>query len=258
MIKILQNSHNHGIIYGMIQQAEAEWLRFKDPHDPKKNWLFDATFLLSNWSCIFGKGCKGVLDHDATSLNQGCCSHGAHLIDAKEEKKIQKLAKKLPDNLWQFAKIARKKGVTKRTKADEIVTRKVDGACIFLNRPEFHTSAGCALHLMALEENVSPYKYKPTVCWQVPIKVDYLNEDHDYELTIVRQWERRDWGEGGEDFHWWCTESPDAFVGKVPCYVALKDELTEICGKELYESLAKELTRIKNTVRLTHPGVRRK
>ena len=30
---------------------------------------------------------------------------------------------------------------------------------------------------------------------------------------MVRQWDRRHWGEGGEEFHWWCTEDPAAFVG---------------------------------------------
>jgi hypothetical protein len=33
-------------------------------------------------------------------------------------------------------------------------------------------------------------------------------------ITRISQWNRSDWGEGGEEFHWWCTESPDAFVGK--------------------------------------------
>ena len=31
--------------------------------------------------CIYGAGCKGVLDGDATELAQGCCSYGAHFID---------------------------------------------------------------------------------------------------------------------------------------------------------------------------------
>ena len=44
-------------------------------------WRFDTEFLTSNWTCLFGRGCKGILDHDATELGQGCCSLGAHFGD---------------------------------------------------------------------------------------------------------------------------------------------------------------------------------
>ncbi len=44
-------------------------------------WRFERAFLESNWTCLFGRGCKGILDRDATELNQGCCSLGAHFGD---------------------------------------------------------------------------------------------------------------------------------------------------------------------------------
>ena len=47
----------------------------------QRTWEFDATFLRSNYKCIYGEGCKGVLDGPAEELQQGCCSYGAHLID---------------------------------------------------------------------------------------------------------------------------------------------------------------------------------
>ena len=31
--------------------------------------------------CIFGCGCKGILDEPAPKLMQGCCSFGAHFVD---------------------------------------------------------------------------------------------------------------------------------------------------------------------------------
>ncbi len=37
-----------------------EWVSFEDP-DEERTWLFDVTFLQSNWHCIFGNGCQGVL-----------------------------------------------------------------------------------------------------------------------------------------------------------------------------------------------------
>ena len=40
-----------------------EWLSFNDPDDDR-TWVFDVTFLLSAWTCIFGHGCKGVLTEE--------------------------------------------------------------------------------------------------------------------------------------------------------------------------------------------------
>ena len=44
-------------------------------------WRFEREFLDSNWTCLFGNGCKGILREDAEELNQGCCSLGAHFGD---------------------------------------------------------------------------------------------------------------------------------------------------------------------------------
>ncbi|MCB1039311.1 MAG: hypothetical protein KDA94_07275, partial [Acidimicrobiales bacterium] len=69
-----------------------------------------------------------------------------------------------------------------------------------------------------------------------------------------------DWGEGGHDFHWWCTESPEAFVGRRPVYRELEAELTELVGKEVYRLVAKHLDRRLRRhgteVFLPHPAVR--
>ena len=32
-------------------------------------WLFDRDFLTSTWTCIWGRGCKGILDEPAEHLN---------------------------------------------------------------------------------------------------------------------------------------------------------------------------------------------
>ena len=57
-----------------------EWISFEDP-DEDRTWVIDATFLLSDWTCIYGQGCQGVLTGDATGMQQGCCSYGAHFLD---------------------------------------------------------------------------------------------------------------------------------------------------------------------------------
>ena len=60
-----------------------EWVSFDDP-DEERTWLFDVTFLVSAWTCIFGQGCQGVLTGPAPELVQGCCSYGAHFTGKKD------------------------------------------------------------------------------------------------------------------------------------------------------------------------------
>ena len=57
-----------------------EWISFEDEHE-QRTWLFDATFLRSNYRCIYGDGCLGILDRPAPELALGCCSYGAHFVD---------------------------------------------------------------------------------------------------------------------------------------------------------------------------------
>ena len=111
-----------------------EWVSFDDP-DEERTWLFDVTFLASDWTCIFGQGCQGVLTGPAPELVQGCCSYGAHFTGKKDARTVRagRRATLTPDQ-WQFHKQGQKGVVKKRTDGD-LGTRLVDGACIFLNRP---------------------------------------------------------------------------------------------------------------------------
>ena len=115
--------------------------------DGDVTWRFDRRFLASNWTCIWGRGCKGILDEPAEHLNQGCCSIGAEVTDVDEAMNISALAATLDDDLFEH------RGAID---ADDVFddsgrtnTKVVDGACIFLNRPGFAGGEGCALHLAA-------------------------------------------------------------------------------------------------------------
>src|SRR5712692_5483296 len=135
-----------------------EWVSFEDP-DEERTWIFDVTFLLSGWQCIFGHGCQGVLTGPAPELEQGCCSYGAHFTDDEDMARVEAAAATLTAEQWQF----RDRGVTRAGKVrvlrvnkdGEAVTRQADDACIFLNRSGFAAGAGCALHVAALQRGVS-------------------------------------------------------------------------------------------------------
>src|SRR5690606_35625455 len=120
-------------------------------------------------------------------------------------------------------------------------------ACIFLNRPGFPGGAGCALHRGALDANERPMDWKPGVCWQLPLRLDEQTDDTGHVTSTVREWKRRDWGAGGFEFRWWCTDAPDAFVGAEPVYVAMRDELVELVGMWAYERLVHHIERERPT-----------
>ena len=54
---------------------------------------------------------------------------------------------------------------------------------------------------------------KPTVCWQLPLRAVDREEEDESMTTILTEFGRDGWGEGGEEFGWWCTEAPEAFTG---------------------------------------------
>ena len=120
-------------------------------------------------------------------------------------------------------------------------TRVVDGACIFLNRPGFAGGAGCALHLAAIDANESPLDWKPSVCWQLPIRVDWAPGDSDSETATVRAWTRDDWGEQGKTMAWCCTEGDRAYVGDTQVVESLAEELKAIVGTTVYADLRARL-----------------
>ncbi len=207
--------------------------------DGEVTWRFDRTFLTSNWTCIWGRGCKGILDEPAEHLNQGCCSIGAELADADEAMTISALAATLDPEFFQHQSAIDVDDVF----SDELRTntKVVDGACIFLNRPDFTGGAGCALHLAALRAGESPIAWKPSVCWQLPIKVDWDEQPDGSEVATVRGWRRGDWGDEGETMHWCCTEGPEAYIGERRVVESLADELAAVVGDDVYVELRRRL-----------------
>jgi hypothetical protein len=202
-------------------------------------WRFDPAFLRSNWTCIWGKGCLGIHDEPTEELGQGCCSVGAEFGDEDEARMISALAATLDPARFEHHAAAEEGGIF--ADATRMSTRVVDDACIFLNRPGFDGGAGCALHLAAIDAGESPLDWKPSVCWQLPIKVDWAPTDDGREVATVRGWTRSDWGEEGETMAWCCTEGERAYVGDRPVVESLGEELSAIVGTAVYVELRRRL-----------------
>jgi hypothetical protein len=225
-----------------------EWIEFPDPADEGHVIRADLTWLCSRWTCIFGRGCHGVIPGRE---DDGCCSHGAFFSDRDDEQRVLRFAEKLTPEHWQFHKAGHRKGKRLDIMAKDSVgdepnrnrTRTVDGACIFLNRPGFDGGSGCALHGMALRDGLHPLDTKPEVCWQLPVRREQEWVDRPdgtrVLMSSVSEFDRRGWGEGGHDLHWWCTSSPEAHIGAEALYVTYEPELVALIGRRAYDELAR-------------------
>lgn len=232
-----------------------EYVTFEDPGE-YRTWIFDVTFMMSSWTCIFGRGCQGIRDEPAPELGHGCCSHGAHFVDDDDHADIAERIALLTPEQWQFHAKGHRIGATRATQDDTWVTRIHSGACILLNRPGFEGGAGCALHIAADQAGERPVDWKPDVCWQLPLRLDESTDDNGHVTSTLREWKRRDWGEGGADFAWWCTDSPDAFVGERAVYRVLEDEIIEMVGRNAYELFVDHVNERRNWQPVPHPALR--
>lgn len=229
------------------RRAEARlWLEFVDPDEPAQRFRCDLTWLTSGYACIFGRGCHGL---NSERPDDGCCGLGAHFCDEDDVNRVAAVVDRLTSKDWQFADEfgAAAGGGADRAwteiEDDATKTAVVDGACVLLNRADFPGGAGCALHALAITEDVSPVRYKPDVCWQLPIYRDYrtveLADGSSYLEITIGEYERGRWGPGGHDFDWYCSAAPEAHGHREPLFRSHADELTELMGAAGYAELAR-------------------
>ncbi|AYY14822.1 hypothetical protein EF847_21155 [Actinobacteria bacterium YIM 96077] len=233
------------------------WIEFVDPDDSDQILRCDLTWLTSTWTCIFGQGCPGIY---ASRPNDGCCTHGAHFSDDDDEQRVREYAGELGPDVWQLRDEGLRNGVVETDDDGERKTRVVDGACIFHNRPGFHGGTGCALHMYALHNELHPLQTKPDVCWQLPLRRTYRDvtrpDGSTYLEITIAEYRQRDWGAGGHDMDWYCTNAPSAHVGKEPLFRSNEPELRELIGDAAYEELARHCEQFlaARLPLLTHPA----
>lgn len=218
------------------------WVEIPDPstpdgESPEQVFRVDVTWLTSSWTCIFGRGCQGIY---ANRPNDGCCTLGAHFSEPEDERRVAGWVERLDDSLWQRRAQGRSEGWTEDDEG-ATKTRVVDGGCIFLNDPDFPGGSGCALHHLALRDDVPWTQTKPDVCWQLPIRRSYRTVERpdgtDYLEVSIAEYDRRGWGEGGHDLDWYCSANTEAHVGTEPVYRSLATELIELVGEPAYRAI---------------------
>ncbi|MFA9428960.1 hypothetical protein [Egicoccus sp. AB-alg2] len=220
---------------------EREWVSVRDPADDHRRYTFDVSFLLSNYTCIYGAGCQGITADDDPIL--GCCIHGAYLNEDDDAEELLRIVEEdLDPATMQFHRQAMRKGLLVEDEEGEQHTRVHKSACILLNRAGFPGGEGCALHHLAERQGVHHMTHKPVVCWQVPLHRTVSEETADdgatLEVHTIAAYQRGHWGEGGADFGWWCLDDDQAFVGRRPVYRSMETELRTMVGDDVYDTLA--------------------
>src|SRR5215210_1716059 len=74
------------------------WVEFPDPADPRQVFRCDLTWLTSAWTCIFGRGCRGIV---AGRPDDGCCTLGAHFSGPEDEARVATYVELLTAEDWQ-------------------------------------------------------------------------------------------------------------------------------------------------------------
>ncbi len=240
----------------------TQWISFVG--DDGDTWMFDLSFFGSRWQCIYGDGCAGIEAEADTDGHRGCCSYGAHFADDADLGRVMDVAAALPESLWQN----HAHGATTADTDDwteclttidddgERVTIVVDGACVFLNRSDFVTGPGCALHFAAVDAELEPLEWKPEVCWQLPIRVEHHVDDNGHHTHFVRQWTRADWGQAGADLAWWCAEDRSAYRGDQAVASYLRAEVVALAGESIADALIEHVDGRGTVVSLPMPAVR--
>ena len=216
-------------------------MSFEDP-DEDRTWVFDVTFLTSNWTCIFGRA-AGRADRAAPELVQGCCSYGAHFTDEDDSPDVEAMAERLTADQWQFRKAWPNKrgGIAKIT----ATARPSPGSSTAPASSSTGPASPAARAAPSTGRRSRPasgsWTGSPRCAGSCRCAGSTSTDDYGHVTSTVREWKRRDWGEGGDEFHWWCTDGHEAFVGHRPVYLEMRDEIIELVGEGPYESIVMPL-----------------
>ncbi|WP_293769760.1 hypothetical protein [uncultured Corynebacterium sp.] len=252
-----------------------DWLEFTDPDDPEHVFSVDLTWLESHYACQFGtERCHGI---DSENPDVGCCGHGAYMADETDRDQLYDAVRRMPAMYWQRrAEVLGEFDFPEDSDEVEpwlvwdeldgddgepepaLKTPVVDGACIFANRAGWATGAGCALHQWAMAEGEELTVVKPEVCWQLPLRryEDYEERPDGVEIlrTTIGEYDRRGWGNGGEDFDWYCSGDPACHIAEEPLWVSQRTELIAIMGQASYDILAAHLEKRAGLGLTPHPA----
>jgi hypothetical protein len=236
-------------------RGPIEWLTFSMPDDPDRQYRVNVSFLLSNYTCIYGCGCQGLLNRRVDPAG-ACCERGVTFIDDDDFAHVSRMVEDLTEEDCDNLVHVRARGWYQMSKSGRpYKTRKVGGACIFANRGDGPAGKpGCAFHHSAARQGKHPSETKPFICWSLPLNFSEEEPEEPGGPTtkIVSAFTADAWGGTNDDeepdgrghMGFWCIDTPDAYRGARPVYRSMEVELRKELGDAVYERLVELLDAI--------------
>ena len=192
-----------------------EWFSFEDPNEDR-TWMFDVTFLLSNWTCIWGAGCQGVLTGPAAGAQPGVLLVRRALPRQRRLQAGDPLRQAAHARAVAVPRRREEAGRVRDPPEERRLAHPARGRRVHLPEPPgLRGRRGLrAPHRRASRPASASSTGSPRSAGSCPIRQVDSTDENGHVTSTVREWKRRDWGEGGFEFHWWCTDAPDAFVGQ--------------------------------------------
>lgn len=232
-------------------KGNVEWLDVIIPeHDGEPEYVISChmNWLLSNWECIYGRGCSGLFGiQDSTYPDDtGCCVDSFYFDGPEDLKHVTEQVKRLTDDDWdiELRKHVEKHGFVRMFNDDpddfHAKGRVFDGGCVFQNRNGGSAGKpGCAFVQMSKREGGDHIDVMPKVCWQLPLR--YHDTLNDGSYMSLGPWDIEEWGDtaddGTLDWHcsWWCVDAPDAYIGDSIVLKTMEREIRKTIGDYEYD-----------------------
>lgn len=228
-----------------------EWLTFPAPDDPERQFRINVSFMLSNYRCIYGCGCPGLLNHHAQP-DIACCELGVRFMDDDDFAHVSAMVDQLTPEDCDNLDHVRTRGWYKLKGKRPYETKILGAGCIFANRTGGPADKpGCAFHHLAGRLGVHPSETKPFICWTIPLNFSDEEpiEPDGPSTTIVSAFTADAWGgtadeeepDGRGHMGYWCVDTPDAYSGAEPVYRSMEHELRKGMGDAAYERMVELL-----------------
>ena len=164
----------------------------------------------SAWTCIFGARLPGRAHRAGPELEQGCCSYGAHFTDDDDIADTSRDGR--PGSPTSSGSSARRANGGRDHEADA-GRRGRDPPrrrCVHLPEPARASPAGRDARSTAPRSRPASDRStgSPTSAGSCRCAWRRRPTTYGHVTSTLREWKRRDWGAGGVEFHWWCTEDP--------------------------------------------------
>jgi hypothetical protein len=183
----------------------VEWLTFPAPDDPQHQFRVNVSFLLSNYECIFGRGCPGLLNR-GIHPDVACCERGVTFIDDED-----------------FAHVA--------DMVDELAAEDCDNIAHVRRRGWYQSSSSGRPYKtlnFSSEQPIEPGGRSTTIVSAFTADAWGGTDDHEDPL-------------GRGHMGYWCIDTPDAYRSAQPVYRSMEYELRKEMGDAAYERLAELL-----------------